>query len=134
MEQELEFVCERWGVVYRPPTARLYATTAVIDVHAGSAVAFRCNATSGGRAPTLSWWKDGKRIAAAQGAVLRVSGLQETDEGWYSCRAASSAGSARSNEVEVTVRDPPAVGAMQQRLQAETGSTATFVCPVRAEC
>ena len=64
-----------------------------------------------GRAPlTYQWYRDntpladGPRISGAQTTTLTLSGLTRADEGYYQCRVASSAGSARSNSVRLTVK------------------------------
>ncbi|HZL46790.1 MAG TPA: immunoglobulin domain-containing protein, partial [Opitutaceae bacterium] len=90
-------------------------------VTAGSAVTFTA-AASGTPAPTFQWRKDSSNIAGATSASFSIASVAAGDAGTYSVVASNSAGSATSNNANLTVN--PAASAPVFTTQP-TGQTVT---------
>ncbi|XP_064420214.1 hemicentin-2 [Latimeria chalumnae] len=103
----------------------------------GGVVNLECQA-SGSPPPQLSWLKDGLPLALtshikllSSGRVLRVSQVQVSDSGIYTCVASSSSGIAERN-FNLQVQVPPGLERSESKedLTVVRGSSVTFTCEV----
>ncbi|XP_077377558.1 hemicentin-1 [Festucalex cinctus] len=90
--------------------------------------------------PKLHWYKDGRKLTGADGAillpggqVLQIAGVQKEDAGRYTCEAVNEAGEDQMHfELEVLV-SPVIVGASEEFLEevgAVVNSTVVLHCDV----
>lgn len=65
---------------------------------------FTLTVTADGTIPfSIQWWKDGKPIAGATIASLKIANPQAADAGTYACHITNSSGATDSNNAKITV-------------------------------
>nr|DBA21577.1 TPA: hypothetical protein GDO54_018188 [Pyxicephalus adspersus] len=100
----------------------------------GSQVTLECHA-SGSLPMQLTWLKDGSQISTSRflrissgGRILRISHVQASDAGIYTCVASSPAGSAEKSFTLLVETLPVENSESTEEVTAIKGSSVTFTC------
>ncbi|XP_040441615.1 LOW QUALITY PROTEIN: basement membrane-specific heparan sulfate proteoglycan core protein [Falco naumanni] len=119
---------------HRPAGTAAAPTAAVepaqLSVAPGQPAEFRCVVT-GNPLPTLEWLGTLPPRAVVQGGTLRFGAVEPADEGYYACRARSSAGQHTARAfLHVQAASAPQVQVSPERTEVQEGSTVRLYCRV----
>ncbi|XP_065918156.1 contactin-3-like isoform X3 [Dysidea avara] len=95
-------------------------------VFIGMSTQLTCNAL--GINIVYHWMKDGVVVSGANSNMLRITNIEESDEGVYKCVVSNKGGQVESNPATITVYGPPILQELPQQVHVVLGEEFQITC------
>ncbi|XP_065918194.1 contactin-3-like isoform X2 [Dysidea avara] len=95
-------------------------------VFIGQSTQLTCNAL--GTDIVYQWMKDGVVVSGTNSNMLRITNIEESDEGVYKCMASNKGGLVESNPATITVYGPPLIQELPQQVHVVLGEEFQITC------